>query len=402
MRRSSSSNSDLNSSVRVAVRARPLIPLELLNGARPCIRTDESAACVTLGHDRRFTFDHAFGVHATQEQVYEACVAPLVEGLFEGLNATVLAYGQTTSGKTYTTGMAPIPAALLVSSEAAHSQEGITSRAIRHLFGGISLRQSNAVFKVRAQFLEIYNEEVYDLLLQDDAQPKAINIRESSDGRICVTGACEVEAGSLEELLAVLEQGVRVRATGSTATNDQSSRSHALLTITLEQHIGEAATHGLRRRSASRDDGLGSTGCADPEAHPVGGQGSVEVCSAAVCTEIRRAKLHLVDLAGSERTKKSRSSGQRFREAVTINQGLHALSNVVSALGDERRRCGHVPYRDSKLTRLLQDSLGGNSRTTLIACVSCADDSLEETLNTLKYAHRARNICNKPVAHRQV
>lgn len=139
------------------------------------------------------------------------------------------------------------------------------------------------------------------------------------------------------------------RATGSTATNDQSSRSHALLTITLEQHMwgpwppmhrtappapapaaaaaaatatasGEAATHGLRRRSASRDDGLGSTGCADPEAHPVGGQGSVEVCSAAVCTEIRRAKLHLVDLAGSERTKKSRSSGQRFREAVTINQ----------------------------------------------------------------------------------
>jgi kinesin family protein 4/21/27 len=165
-----------------------------------------------------------------------------------------------------------------------------------------------------------------------------------------------------------LEQGSLSRATGSTNMNNQSSRSHAIFTITLEQ------MHKLN--SSTGSDGMGE--------------------------EYLCAKLHLVDLAGSERAKRTGSDGMRFKEGVHINRGLLALGNVISALGDEKKRKEgvHVPYRDSKLTRLLQDSLGGNSRTVMIACVSPADINAEETLNTLKYANRARNIQNKPVVNR--
>ncbi|XP_076940354.1 kinesin-like protein KIN-4A [Bidens hawaiensis] len=162
-----------------------------------------------------------------------------------------------------------------------------------------------------------------------------------------------------------LEHGSLSRATGSTNMNNQSSRSHAIFTITLEQ----------MSKSNSNDS---------------------------LCDEYLCAKLHLVDLAGSERAKRTGSDGMRFKEGVHINKGLLALGNVISALGDEKKRKegAHVPYRDSKLTRLLQDSLGGNSRTVMIACVSPADINAEETLNTLKYANRARNIQNKPVVNR--
>uniref|UniRef100_A0A0V0IYA4 Kinesin-like protein n=1 Tax=Solanum chacoense TaxID=4108 RepID=A0A0V0IYA4_SOLCH len=167
-----------------------------------------------------------------------------------------------------------------------------------------------------------------------------------------------------------LEQGSLSRATGSTNMNNQSSRSHAIFTITMEQ----------MRKSGSND-------------------GNSNEC---MTEEYLCAKLHLVDLAGSERAKRTGSDGLRFKEGVHINRGLLALGNVISALGDEKKRKEgvHVPYRDSKLTRLLQDSLGGNSRTVMIACISPADINAEETLNTLKYANRARNIQNKPVINR--
>merc|ERR550532_900183 len=153
--------------------------------------------------------------------------------------------------------------------------------------------------------------------------------------------------------------------------NEQSSRSHSIFTIILEQ----------RRRCHSASDGAG--GSDDCTSRPV----------------YRTAKFHLVDLAGSERAKRTGVVGSRFKESVSINTGLLALGNVISALGDPAKRGFHVPYRESKLTRLLQDGLGGNSRTLMVACASCADGNLEETLNTLKYAHRARNIKNKPVVN---
>merc|ERR1719446_1652773 len=167
------------------------------------------------------------------------------------------------------------------------------------------------------------------------------------------------------------------RTTAATLMNEQSSRSHSIFTIILEQ----------RKRNASCQRQAWG---ADSES---GGEASATQLS------YRTAKFHLVDLAGSERAKRTGAVGSRFKESVAINSGLLALGNVISALGDPAKRGTHVPYRESKLTRLLQDSLGGNSRTWMVACASCADCDFEETSNTLKYAHRARNIKNKPVVN---
>jgi kinesin family protein 4/21/27 len=198
-----------------------------------------------------------------------------------------------------------------------------------------------------------------------------IQIREASNGVITLAGSTEVSVATLKEMSACLEQGSLSRATGSTNMNNQSSRSHAIFTITLEQ---------MRKPNSPSENSLNET----------------------MNEEYLCAKLHLVDLAGSERAKRTGSDGLRFKEGIHINKGLLALGNVISALGDEKKRKEgvHVPYRDSKLTRLLQDSLGGNSRTVMIACISPADINAEETLNTLKYANRARNIQNKPVVNR--
>ncbi|GFR41254.1 hypothetical protein Agub_g1929, partial [Astrephomene gubernaculifera] len=400
--------------VRVAVRVRPLITRELLQGSRQCISTD--GPCVTIGRDRRFTFDHAFGPNTTQEHVYQEVVSPLVESCFDGFNVTVLAYGQTGSGKTYTMGTGECRQ---------EEQLGIAPRVVRHLFQGIQARKQQAAFHVRAQFLEIYNEDVKDLLLPPAEQAtrwisresgaaaggvgagsgSSITLRDAGDGTIVVIGATEQSADCEEDLLELLERGMAARATSNTFANEQSSRSHAILTIVIEQHVllggpdGGSSSGCNSGGGAGNGNGGGSRGGARPHEEPGSGGGP-----AAAAGEFRTAKLHLVDLAGSERTKQLRSSmqgnGARFRETVNINQGLLALGNVISALGDERRRGSHVPYRESKLTRLLQDSLGGNSRTAMIACVSPADDVLEETLNTLKYANRAKNIRNKPVVNR--
>lgn len=205
-------------------------------------------------------------------------------------------------------------------------------------------------------FLEIYQEDVRDLL---DPVTKTINIRENADGDIVLAGVKEVEVVALDDLIRVFNQGSLSRTTGSTNMNEFSSRSHAVLSITLHQQIKNKGT-----------------------------------------TEYYSSKFNLVDLAGSERNRKTGVSGLRFKESITINTGLLALGNVISALGDEEHKAKHVPYRDSKITRLLQDSLGGNARTVMIACVSPADVNLDETLNTLRYADRARHIKNKPIVNR--
>jgi chromosome segregation ATPase len=194
-----------------------------------------------------------------------------------------------------------------------------------------------------------------------------------------LAGAHEVEVSNQQEMIAILERGTCLRATGATGMNQRSSRSHAIFTITVEQRTVEV----LKAAEESTEDTMEDTESEDDED--------------AVDDSYLCAKMHLVDLAGSERVKRTKSEGQRLQEGIKINKGLLALGNVINALSENKQ---HVPYRDSKLTRMLQDSLGGNSRTLMVACVSPADVNLEESLNTLRYASRARAIKNKPIVNR--
>ncbi|GAA0153821.1 microtubule binding motor protein [Lithospermum erythrorhizon] len=358
--------------VRVAVNIRPLLTPELMVSCTDVITVTPGQPQVQLG-SHAFTFDYVFGNGALPaSKIFDECVASLVDALFHGYNGTVLAYGQTGSGKTYTMG---------TNYNGHDQQEGVIPKVMEAIFSRVESTNSTE-FLIRVSFIEIFKEDVFDLLDSNHALSKPdglgvvkqtvlsrtpIQIRETASGGITLAGVTEAEVRTKEEMASYLFRGSVARATASTNMNSQSSRSHAIFTICLEQK-------GISSNSSS--DG--------------------------VVDDILRAKLHLVDLAGSERAKRTGADGMRLREGIHINKGLLALGNVISALGDERKRKegGHVPYRDSKLTRLLQDSLGGNSKTVMIACVSPADTNAEETLNTLKYANRARNIQNKAVINR--
>lgn len=368
-------------SVKVALHIRPLIADERLQGCKDCVSVVPRLPQVQIG-THSFTFDHVYGNGGAESSaMFEQCVAPLVDGLFQGYNATVLAYGQTGSGKTYTMGTG--------FKDGCHT--GLIPQVMGALFNKIETLKHQTEFQLHVSFIEILREEVRDLL-DSASESKSvvanghagkvavpgkspIQIREASNGVITLAGSTEVAVSTLQEMAACLEQGSLCRATGSTNMNNQSSRSHAIFTITLEQM---RKLHSVSPVNDTPDEDMGE--------------------------EYFCAKLHLVDLAGSERAKRTGTDGLRLKEGIHINKGLLALGNVISALGDEKKRKEgmHVPYRDSKLTRLLQDSLGGNSKTVMIACISPADINAEETLNTLKYANRARNIQNKPVANRDL
>ncbi|XP_054974007.1 kinesin-like protein KIF21A isoform X1 [Sorex araneus] len=369
------------SSVRVAVRIRPQLAKERIEGCHICTSVTPGEPQVFLGKDKAFTFDFVFDLEAPQEHVYSQCVEKLVEGCFEGYNATVFAYGQTGAGKTYTMGTG-------FDVNSSEGEQGIIPRAVRHLFRTIEERKSSALqsglpapdFKVNAQFLELYNEEVLDLFdtTRDmDSKNKKSNIRihEDSAGGIYTVGVTTRTVSTQAEMMQCLKLGALSRTTASTQMNVQSSRSHAIFTIHLCQTRMCPPTEGENmpdNKEASEPSQMNEF-------------------------ETLTAKFHFVDLAGSERLKRTGATGERAREGISINCGLLALGNVISALGDKSKRATHVPYRDSKLTRLLQDSLGGNSQTVMIACVSPSDRDFMETLNTLKYANRARNIKNKVV-----
>ncbi|KAF7828694.1 kinesin-like protein KIN-4A isoform X2 [Senna tora] len=368
-------------SVKVALHIRPLIADERQQGCRECVSVTPGKPQVQIG-SHSFTFDHVYGNGASPSSaMFEECIVQLVDGLFQGYNATVLAYGQTGSGKTYTMG----------TGYSDNCQTGIIPQVMKALFSKIETLKHQTEFQLHVSFIEILKEEVRDLLdtlsmgkseTSNGHSGKltvpgrsSIQIRETSNGVITLAGTTEVAVSTFQEMAACLEQGSSSRATGSTNMNNQSSRSHAIFTITLEQMH---KLHSVSPGSDTSDEDMGE--------------------------EYLCAKLHLVDLAGSERAKRTGSDGLRLKEGIHINRGLLALGNVISALGDEKKRKEgmHIPYRDSKLTRLLQDSLGGNSKTVMIACISPADINAEESLNTLKYANRARNIQNKPVANRDL
>ena len=345
MSSSTISTDEPKDAVRVAVRIRPLLSKDLAEGATESVRRVAGEPQVVLGLDRAFTYDHVFEPAASQAAVYTESARPLIDGVLGGFNATVLAYGQTGSGKTHTMGTAAM-ADLDAESDAA----GLIPRMVGELFGRVGGTDGLEVV-AHASFIEIYKEEVKDLLnISEDGALAPLPIREdAASGEISLTGLQKRKVGSLAEVMDVLAAGATNRATGATAMNATSSRSHGIFTLALE----------LKKNGATYTP-----------------------------------KLHFVDLAGSERAKRTGAEGERLKEGIQINRGLLALGNVINALCE---KLSHVPYRDSKLTRLLQDSLGGNSKTLMIANVSPSDADLEETLNTLKYANRARQIKNKPI-----
>ncbi|KAM8757334.1 kinesin-like protein KIF21B isoform 10-T10 [Acanthopagrus schlegelii] len=376
--------------VKVALRIRPQMAKEKIEGCHVCTLVTPGEPQVLLGKDKAFTYDFVFDIDSEQQSIYQACVYKLIEGCFEGYNATVFAYGQTGSGKTYTMGTG-------FDVNLSQQEQGIIPRAVHQLFEGIQNRRERAQetgsqppeFKVSAQFLELYNEEILDLFdgsRDPDSRSRKSNIKihEDASGSIYTTGVTSRLVHTEEELLQCLKLGALSRTTASTQMNAQSSRSHAIFTIHLCQ-MRVCQQHQMNGGGGGGENGelngVDSSAITQPE------------------FETLMAKFHFVDLAGSERLKRTGATGDRAREGISINCGLLALGNVISALGDQAKKGGHVPYRDSKLTRLLQDSLGGNSRTVMIACVSPSDRDFMETLNTLKYANRARNIKNKVVVN---
>eukprot|EP00118_Oscarella_pearsei_P007600 m.37797 g.37797 ORF g.37797 m.37797 type:complete len:448 (+) comp32445_c0_seq3:383-1726(+) len=233
------------------------------------------------------------------------------------------------------------------------SQKGIIPRAFEHIFESIGV-SDDTKFLVWGSYLEIYNEEIRDLLGKN---PKAkLDLKEHPEKGVYAQGLTQVPVSSAREIARVMDRGANFRTVGATMMNMDSSRSHSIFTINLETCTAGGSADGS--------------------------------------DQIRAGKLNLVDLAGSERQAKTQATGQRLKEATKINLSLSALGNVISALVDGKAK--HIPYRDSKLTRLLQDSLGGNTKTLMVACVSPADNNYDETLSTLRYANRAKNIKNKP------
>lgn len=286
-----------------------------------------------------FSFDHVLGELATQAEVYEAAARGVVEGTLEGYGGTVFCYGQTGSGKTHT-----MEGRLDGSREGA----GILPRAAEHLFEvGAGLRG----FSVTVSSVEIGSaERIQDLLAPGGAN---LAIRECSGRGACVQHCREVDVRSAEELLETARVAVSNRTTAATMKNEQSSRSHSIFTIV----VSSVSSAGVQRSGT----------------------------------------LHLVDLAGSERQKQTQAEGQRLDEVRAINRSLSALGNVVAALAAGRPDLGHVPYRDSKLTRMLREALGGNARTAIVLTVSPAMADRQETLSSLRFGSRARLVRNRPV-----
>ncbi|XP_031628535.1 chromosome-associated kinesin KIF4 [Contarinia nasturtii] len=340
--------------VKVAVRIRPLVKSEKDRGCQSIVHKTATHPQVIVNTGTKtsdkYTYNYVFSPEDSQEMIYDNAVRSMVFKLFEGFNVTILAYGQTGSGKTHTMGTN-------YNSNGDIDEVGVIPRAVNEIFEQITTMEIDNDFTVNCSFVELYQEKLYDLLTTNQRDQSIVDIREV-DGKIVIPNLTERIVKDTVSTTKCLMDGSSFRAVGATAMNAQSSRSHAIFTVTIQKIPKE-----------------------DPASATI-------------------AKFHLVDLAGSERSKKTQAVGEQFKEGVKINQGLLALGNVISALGSTNPNDNkHIGYRDSKLTRLLQDSLGGNSITLMIACVSPADYNCDETIGTLRYADRARKIKNKPIVN---
>ncbi|XP_075744834.1 kinesin-like protein KIF12 isoform X2 [Rhipicephalus microplus] len=340
--------------INVVVRVRPLTDQESeSNKAQALNYPGEGQVLVeepVSGQTKLFTFTVVFEPEATQEDVFEHCgIKRLIDMALDGFASTILAYGQTGAGKTYTlTGSPEAP-------EGGTSEPGIMQLTFGYLFEEITQRKG-VEYIVQASYLEIYKEHVLDLL---NPSHRTLPVRWSKDKGFYAENLFVVECEDLGDLDGVLEEGRKNRQVRSHDMNEHSSRSHSILTISLASEVHDPD---------------------DPN------------------TFIRRqGKLSLVDLAGSEKTKKTRSRGNTFVEANNINKSLLVLGNCISCLADSKRRTGHIPYRDSTLTKLLADSLGGTGMALIIACVSPSASNAHETINTLRYASRAKKVKTKPM-----
>ena len=301
----------------------------------------------------RFTFDSIFDMDSLQEDVYNITAKQAVQSVLEGYNSTIFCYGQTGTGKTYTMEG--------FTHESNNPNRGIIQRTIQDIFNYIETTSNeNTKFIIRASFLQIYNENISDLLKPDK---KNLQIREDKKKGIYVDLLSEWAVRTPLDLFALLKRGGNLRATSATYMNDVSSRSHAVFVITVEQMTTEL-NEGNK-------------------------------------TQIKVGKLNLVDLAGSERIRITGTTGQQLEESKKINKSLLCLGNVINALTDKKGK-NYIPYRDSKLTRLLQDSLGGNCKTTMIAMISPSQDAFSESLSTLYFAQRAKKIKNRPIINEDV
>ncbi|KFR05006.1 Kinesin-like KIF18B, partial [Nipponia nippon] len=287
------------------------------------------------GKDLKFVFDRVFGEGATQEEVFHHTTRDVLDSVLNGYNCSVFAYGATGAGKTYT----------MLGSE---KSPGIMYLTMVELYKRIEARKEEKSCEVLVSYQEVYNEQIHDLL-----EPKGpLAIREDPEKGVVVQGLSFHQPVSAEQVLEMLANGNKNRTQHPTDANATSSRSHAVFQIYVKQQ------------------------------DRVGG----------LTQDLRVAKMSLIDLAGSERASVTNTKGERLREGANINRSLLALINVINALADAKSKKTHIPYRDSKLTRLLKDSIGGNCRTVMIAAVSPSALAYEDTYNTLKYANRAKEI----------
>ncbi|NXE61724.1 KIF12 protein, partial [Calcarius ornatus] len=356
------------------LRVRPLTCTETRRGDQQVVHSlgDGAVHVSAARHDATFGFSAVFDAGASQEAVFEGSgMRQLVELAMDGFSCTVFAFGQTGSGKTYTL-MGPLGQS--DTQPASPALLGLMQRSFTCLLEQSRSRASDLALS--ASYLEIYNEQVRDLL--SPGPPCALPLRWSKSRGFYVENQLSVEFESLEAIVSLLLQGSQRRRTSAHALNRHSSRSHALLTI----HV--------RSRAVSAIPLLGRAGGLRAQR---GGANSPTVASA--CPS-KQGTLCFVDLAGSERVKETGSSGELSVEANSINRSLLALGHCISLLAKPRGKRTHIPYRDSKLTRLLARSLGGSGITLMVACISPSSRCLSETLSTLHYASRARRVTTRP------
>ncbi|GAX80690.1 hypothetical protein CEUSTIGMA_g8125.t1 [Chlamydomonas eustigma] len=330
---------ELKGSIRVLCRVRPMLEKEKVaaggNTESPVKVTSEEALRLTLSESKGgkdFEFDRVFAPTDGQDKVFDE-VSALVVSVLDGFNVCIMAYGQTGSGKTFT-------------MEGPESDPGVNSRALRELFSVAKERSDNFTYSFKASILEIYNEQIFDLLLSGKEQDDKLDIKQGSDGCMHVPGLKVESVSSTVEVEALIGRGKSNRSTFATNMNEHSSRSHLVLSV----YITAVAKAG------------GTT---------------------------FKGKLHLIDLAGSERLSKTGAQGDRLKEAQNINKSLSALGDVIQAL---QQREKHIPYRNSKLTRLLEDSLGSSSKCVMVVNVSPATENVPETKCSLEFASRARKV----------
>ncbi|KAE8330444.1 Kinesin heavy chain [Aspergillus flavus] len=336
----SSGPNSSNTSIKVVARFRPQNKVELSSGGEPIVEFENEQSCQISSKEGTgsFTFDRVFPMNSKQTDIFDFSIRPTVDDILNGYNGTVFAYGQTGAGKSYT---------MMGSDIDDDIGKGIIPRIVEQIFASILTSPSNIEYTVRVSYMEIYMERIRDLLVpQNDNLP----VHEEKSRGVYVKGLLEVYVSSVQEVYEVMRRGGTARAVAATNMNQESSRSHSIFVITVTQK-------------------------------------NLETGSA------KSGQLFLVDLAGSEKVGKTGASGQTLEEAKKINKSLSALGMVINALTDGKST--HIPYRDSKLTRILQESLGGNSRTTLI--INCSPSSYNdaETISTLRFGVRAKAIKNK-------